>query len=123
MKIRQRYIASFSIIVVLLFVFGACQKHTLNEVLPVVQMTSVVKLGNDSVVVTGTVVTDNGGALGYEGFCYGTNPLPDITQNQKLFQTDSVHFSVHLYVNKDSTYYFRCFAANSFGYGVSGAMK
>ncbi len=100
-----------------------CKKHTLNEVLPVVKMTSVVPLGTDSVIVNGTVISDNGDVLAYEGFCYGTSPMPAITQNQKLLHSDSTNFSAHLYVNKDSTYYFRCFAANSFGYAISSPIK
>jgi len=102
---------------------SGCKKQTFNDALPTVQMTSVKPFGNDSVVVTGTIVTNSGLDIQYEGFCYGTDPEPPITERQVLFQNDSTTFSAHLYVNKDSTYYFRCFAANSYGYAVSSPLK
>ena len=123
MRTADKYYALIPGFILLLLMFVGCKKHTLNEVLPVVKMVSVQPLGKDSVIVKGTIVSDNGDVLAYEGFCYSTRLMPDITQKQKLLMQDSVNFSAHLYINKDSTYYFRCFAANSFGYAVSGALK
>lgn len=96
-----------------------CKKETLNDALPVVKMVSVQQLGTDSVIIKGTIITNDGNDVLYEGFCYGTDPVPPITENQVLLQSDSTNFSAHLYMKLDSIRYFRCFAANSFGYAVS----
>ncbi len=107
----------------LVFINWGCKKETLNDAIPVVNMVSVQQFGIDSVIVTGTITTNSGVDILYEGFCYGTDPVPPVIENQVLFQTDSTTFSAHLHVNKDSTYYFRCLAANSFGYAVSAPIK
>ena len=114
---------------ILLFLFlinSGCKKQTLNDVLPVVKMVSVKPLGLDSVVITGTITANSGLDILYEGFCYGNDPVPPILENQVLYNRDSTTFSAHIRVKNDSTsnnYYFRCIAANSFGYAVSAPMK
>ena len=116
----------FIVLSVLLFsvvMNSGCKKVTLNDALPVLKMVSVQPFGNDSVVVTGTITANSTVDIQYEGFCYGTDAVPAITENQVLYQTDSTTFSAHIYVNPANTYYFRCFAANSFGYAISVPLK
>ena len=108
-----------------LMMFGVwgCKKLTYDDAIPVVQMTSVTLISADSVAITGAVVSNNGDGIQYEGFCHGSDPNPSINEQQIIFETSSNSFTAHVFVQQDSTYYFRCFAANSFSYGLSAPMK
>ena len=119
----KKYNWQIGTLALLLFIIWGCKKETLNDAIPVVKMVSIKQLGLDSVIVTGTITSNYGVDILYEGFCYGTNPVPAVIENQVLRSTDSTTFYAHLYANHDSTYYFRCIAANSFGYAVSAPMK
>jgi hypothetical protein len=123
MKTKKHTLHIIGTFFFLLFISSGCKKETLSNAIPVLKMISVKPLGLDSVIVTGTITANYGVDILYEGFCYGTNPIPPVIENQVLYQTDSTTFSAHLYASHDSTYYFRCIAANSFGYSVSAPLK
>ncbi len=108
-----------------LFVLGilvSCNKKY-SETLPVVQFNSVVPFGNDSAILTGTVLSKGKDDIQYVGFSYSNQPTTDILPNQILLNGTNGTFSCSVFMHRDSTYYFRSFAANSFGYAVSPSIK
>jgi hypothetical protein len=112
-------------LILLVFFAGAlffgCKKY--NDALPTVQFTSVTPFGNDSAILKGTVVSKGGDDIQYVGFSYNSAPTASILPNQVLLNGTNGAFSCHVMLPQDSTYYFKCFAANSTGYGISSAVK
>lgn len=110
-------------IILLVLAGNGCKKENYNDALPVATISSLSKLGTDSISITGTITLNNGDGIVYEGFCYGSDLVPPITEHQILASSGSLTFTTHIYVKLDSTYYFRCFAANGYGYGLSAPLK
>ncbi|HTA83513.1 MAG TPA: hypothetical protein VK783_11280, partial [Bacteroidia bacterium] len=106
------------VLTVTLFVEG-CTKKTYEETLPQVNFVSVVPYGNDSAIITGNVSSAGASPIEYVGFAYSTTPSFDILSNQILGNGTLGQFSAQIKASQDSTYYFKCFAANSYGYKVS----
>lgn len=115
--------------ITLLFVLAAtallpgCTKKTYDDALPKVDFVSALAYGNDSVIVTGNVTSAGASPIEYVGFAYSTNPTFDILENQVIGNGTTGEFSTLVRGFQDSTYYFKCFAANSFGYVVSNTFK
>jgi hypothetical protein len=110
-------------ITIALIINDGCKKETYNDALPVVNLYRIAQIDTDSVSVTGTIATNNGDGIQYEGFSFGHDPVPPITERQIIASANSDTFTTHIYVKKDSTYYFRSFAANGYGYGLSAPAK
>ena len=122
-NIIKKFILSVIILLFIAYADSGCKKQALNDALPVLKMASVTMAGTDSVMITGTIVSPGGDPIQYEGFCYGVDPVPDIQENQQLSESGKTTFSITLAVKQDSTYFFRCFASNTFGYALSSPMK
>ena|ERR1035437_4692000 len=105
------------------FSFIGCKKHTFNDALPKVTIQSVVPYGFDSVIITGKITSVGIGKIDYVGFCYSSSPNPLIIQNQVLKNGTDGAFTAILLAYQDSTYYFKSFAANEFGYAASSVFK
>jgi|SRR6185437_4448139 len=100
---------------------NSCKKY--DDSLPTVEFVSAVPFGTDSVVLTGKVLTTGADDIQYVGFSYSSVPTNNFTDNQLLLVGTNGSFSYPTRMPQDSTYYIKCFAANSFGYAVSSATK
>lgn len=101
---------------------SACHKK-FESAIPQVKLISASPFDGDSVMLTGEVTDKGNSDVQYVGFCYSTQPNFDITQNQLLLNGTNGTFSGAVYAKLDSTYYFKCFAANDISYGVSSIFK
>lgn len=118
----MKKLVSITFICILLI---ACKKHTFDEALPKITLKSIAPYnGNDSVLLITAEVTSKGASdIEYTGFSFSTNPKVDITENQILFQQSSIGtYTATITIYKDSSYYFKAFAANSFGYTASNVL-
>jgi hypothetical protein len=122
-KIASHYKISFLLIMVAGMVTFGCKKLTFEDALPVVSMQSINMIGTDSVEITGKVDAIGASDIEYEGFCYGTDAMPEIRENQVFTESGTTIFMRHVLVKQDSTYYFRFFAANGTSYSLSTPMK
>lgn len=105
-----------------ILLFNGCTKKY-SDTLPQVQFISASPYGPDSVLLTGTVTNKGQDDIQYVGFSYYDKPTFDILQNQVLLNGTNGTFSYPVYAHQDTTYYFKCFAANTFGYAVSSTFK
>jgi hypothetical protein len=119
-KTLSRLFLFFSALV--LIVWG-CKKQNFNDALPVVAMQSVTMVNNDSAEIAGVVTDPGADPVQYEGFCYGGDSKPSIFENQVFAANNSKKFKIRVAVKQDSTYFFRCFAANGFSYSLSMPLK
>lgn len=89
-----------------------------------VKTLSVNQVGEDSVQVEG-IVTDNGNfGIEYRGFCMSTLPVPKMMDNQILLNGDIGKYKAeYLYLEPNTEYYFRSFAANEVGYVYGNIIK
>lgn len=103
----------------------ACKKDSFDlfgdpsaNALPKVEMVSVSILDDDeTVLMKGRVISEGKGETGYAGFCFGEMPVPDLLQNQVICGGEAGEFTAEILgLEADSTYYFRSFASNDFGY-------
>lgn len=99
----------------------SCKKY--DDSLPAVQMISANPYTADSIMLSGNVTSIGADGIQYCGFSWSTQPSFPITQNQILLQGTNGKFSFAMPAQQDSTYYIKCFAANSFGYAVSSVFK
>ncbi|HTB07856.1 MAG TPA: hypothetical protein VK806_12960 [Bacteroidia bacterium] len=109
-------------VILLLAMYWSCSKPY-NEALPVVQFVSASAVGNDSIILIGNVTSSGADAVQYVGFAYAEQPSFDILSNQVLLNGTTGMFSWKVKALPDSTYYIKCFAANSFGYAATGNFK
>jgi hypothetical protein len=109
----------FLLAAVQLWLLTGCEKKVYNDALPVVENYSVKMLGPDSVILSGHLINTGADPILYEGFCYGTHANPPITENQSFKQQADTFFNRHIAVYHDSEYYYRCFAANGYGYSLT----
>ena len=68
--------------------------------------------------VTGSIDAPGYGALSDVGFCCNTHSKPDMTDRQKISRnvSDTQFEAVYKNLHRDSVYYFRVWATNSYGY-------
>jgi len=75
---------------------------------------------NDITTVTGRVTFEGAEKVSICGFCYKSNETPDMTDNQILLDGTDGKFSASIPgLKKDSTYYFKAFVYNNYGYGIT----
>lgn len=86
---------------------------------PTVVTSPSVTVGSISASVSGSVSSDGGSPITALGFCYSTNPNPDIITGQVESVTIiTFNFSTFLApLNSGTTYYIRAYATNAVGTG------
>lgn len=83
---------------------------------PVISTDSIYLLSFDSVVVFSHIVSKGGSDIEIAGLCFDNQPNPSEISNQLLFNSSQNNFATIVTgLDEDSTYYFKTFAANSFG--------
>jgi hypothetical protein len=102
--------------------FSGCKKKY-DDALPKVSLNSIIAYGSDSVKLIGQVTNVGGATVEYTGFAFDLQPTFSLRQNQLLLGGTSGQFSVIMPAYHDSVYYFKCFAANKFGYSESSTMQ
>ncbi len=105
--------------------FSSCSKHTYDQTLPSVSFLSVAPYGlsGDSVLISGRVNSPGLSAVQFVGFAYSTQTSFSILNNQFLANVNASPFTAIVPVSPDSTYYFKAFASNSYGYSCSNLFK
>ena len=104
--------------------FFSCKKKKFDDALPIVTIESVTAWNTDSVLLTGNVTSTGAKALKCVGFAFGDKPSFSLLSNQVLFERKGTgQFQAVVRALRDSTYYFRSFAANGFGYSTSSSIK
>jgi hypothetical protein len=109
----------------LLLTFVSCVKPLKNieDYFPEIEL-SAKTLDDGSVLVEGKYIKQGAGSIDKQGFSYSYFENGEITENQVLLNGDDV-FS-HIYPAgffPDSTYYFKAFSDNNFGYVFSNTVK
>jgi len=112
----------YTLLFVLFFLCG-CTKKNYEDALPKVEFVSATQCGNDSAILVGNVIISGADAVQITGFAYASIPNFDITSNQLVLAGSTGQFSGKVLAYPDSTYYFKCFAANDYGYVVSNTFK
>ncbi len=123
---KKSLLNSVFLLVVLFFSmsFFSCKKKKFDDALPVVTIESVEVVSLDSVVLIGSISSQGADDIEYYGFSFSNDPSSNILANQVLFEGgNSTNFRAVVHALHDSTYYFKAFAANSFGYKVSNTIK
>jgi hypothetical protein len=109
------------ILLVPFILLSGCSKYekNVNDYYPKVTITSA-KLQNDgSVLVTGTVVSEGASKIMYRGFCADTISNPKMISNQIVINNSDSSFTAKFSsLYKSNRYYFRAWAANSYGYAI-----
>lgn len=114
-----------------LIIISSCKKALKNEDDYFVKLTTVsATVQTDGSVLVKAEIQSPGKAKGSSvenaGFCLSTNPQPKMLDRQLLTTTDGSSFSA-VYpastFSDDSTYYFRAFATNDYGYSYSNIIK
>ena len=114
-----------------LFTTNACKKPLKNEDDYFVKLSTVsATVQTDGSVLVQASIQSPGKAKGSSvqnpGFCLSTNPTPTMLERQLLTTTDGSTFSA-VYpastFSDDSTYYFRAFATNDYGYSYGNVIK
>jgi len=102
--------------------FFSCKKK-FDDALPKVTLQSVTLKGLDSVTLSVQITTKGASDIEYAGVSYNTSASASILSNQVLLQDGRMSFNINVHAFHDTTYYFKAFAANSFGYAVSNVVK
>lgn len=95
------------------------------EYYPQVKTTSVTVQTDGTVLVQGDVISEGEGEIGYVGFCCGTMSVPEMLSRQLISSNfDGTHFTaVYSGFSVDSTYYFRSWATNGYGYSYGDVLS
>ncbi len=110
----------FILILPVFMVFVGCSKNY-NDALPSCQFVTATPYGQDSLLLTGQVTNSGASPIEYAGFAYSNQPNFDITSNQQgAGELFGEQFFAVIPAFPDSTYYFKCYVANEYGYTVSG---
>jgi hypothetical protein len=112
------------VILILIVLLVACRKplKEVNDYFPKVKTLSAVVELDGSVTITGQIESvgeTKDAALEYAGFCFSTGSDPKMQENQLIAQVNGSSFSVNYpgtLFNVDSTYFFRSWAVNNYGY-------
>jgi hypothetical protein len=103
--------------------FMSCKKLTYDDAIPKVTIVSASFYSLDSVILHGKITTRGASAIEYTGFAFDTHPNLSLLKNQVLLKNGSTDFSAIVHAYHDTTYYFKAFAANSFGYSSSNVIQ
>src|SRR6185312_1475694 len=113
----------FLFIIAAIIMLNGCSKNY-EDSLPACTFLSAVPYGQDSILIVGQVTKQGASPIEYNGFAYSNQPNFDITSNQLgCALTQQGLFEAVIPANPDSTYYFKCYVANEYGYTVSGNYK
>lgn len=115
----------------MLFFVTACRKPLKNveDYFPEVTSVSAVLQDDGSVIVTGRIESPGkakGSFVDYAGFCMNTSNDPTMLMNQKLGKMDGTTFTAvyqQSFFDEDSTYYFRTWARNDYGYSYGKTVR
>jgi hypothetical protein len=100
---------------------GSCKKKY-DDALPAVTLVSVTMHSLDTVLITGRIASEGAAAVEYAGFSFSEKANASILTNQVLVPVAST-FTAYAHAYHDSTYYFKAFAANDYGYTISNVIK
>lgn len=109
------------ILLTTVIIINSCSKYEKNveDYYPKVTITSAILQKDGSVVVTGTVVSEGASKIMYRGFCADTIPDPKMVSNQLVINDiDSSFTATFKSLNQSNKYYFKAWAANSYGYAI-----
>ncbi len=123
MKSSYSFPRYFFAILAYALLFSTCKKVTYNDAIPKVSLTSVSYYSPDSVLLQGKITDGGASSIEYAGFSLNTSPSFSILKNQVLLQGPGQNFSAVVYAAHDSTYFFKAFASNSYGYAVSNTIQ
>ena len=101
----------------------SCQKalKDVNDYFPVVNTISATVQPDGTVLVEGEIESEGAAPVEYLGFCCGTLEQPELLDRQLIAETWDGQFFSATYTGfePDSTYYFRGWATNAYGYVYS----
>lgn len=101
----------------------SCQKalKDVNDYFPVVNTISATVQPDGTVLVKGEIESEGAAPVEYFGFCCGTLEQPELLDRQLIAETWDGQFFSATYTGfePDSTYYFRAWATNDYGYVYS----
>lgn len=106
----------------ILFTASSCHKALKDpkDYYPTIRMVSATLQMDGSVLVEGEIVSEGDAPLTYIGFCCGTMSKPEMLNRQLISSTMSGSHFTAVYAGTgfsvDSTYYFRAWACNGYGY-------
>ena len=95
-----------------LTIFLASCEETL---LPVVETISYEIVSMESVLLTGEVTNESGGAVTKRGFCWGTNSEPTVNDYSSENDYGPGTFTQEIHVTYDQKYFFRSYAIDANG--------
>lgn len=114
-----------SIIIFLLFFCYSCRKakEDYNDYLPKVKTLSATIQIDGSVTLTGELESEGDADVKYIGFCCGTKNPPEMTDRQIICSLQNSTFSAtYPQLSNDSSYHFRAWATNKYGYSYSNTL-
>lgn len=107
----------------LVIFFSSCNKQLDDplDYLPKIELVSAIEQPDGTVLVTGKVISEGEAPLEYVGFCMDTTDQPNMLYNQKF--ADENFSAVYSGFKANTTYYFRAWATNDFGYVYSNTIS
>ena len=116
------------IVIMILISFSACQKalKDVNDYFPKVTTLSAMVQPDGSVLVEAELDSEGAAAVEYLGFCCGTEAEPEMADRQIWAEyADGKFFAAYPpgSFHPDSTYYFRSWAANGWGYSYGNILS
>jgi|TARA_R110000737_G_scaffold122420_1_gene154352 hypothetical protein len=116
---------AYFLFIVLFLTFSSCKKALKNveDYFPEITMTAEIQ-DDGTVLVKGQFVKNGEGALENFGFSFSKDPDWYISENQILLSpTGDFSFVYDQPFDPNSTYYFRAFAINYYGYSMSNIVE
>lgn len=111
---------------ILLLLNTSCRKalKDVNDYFPKIILVSATVQADGSVLLTTDVESKGGSEIEYLGFCYSSiHSSPIMLDNQISLAAGSTFSTAIPGLSADSVYYFRAWAANSFGYSYSNVLS
>jgi hypothetical protein len=121
MKKTTTVLKATTVLCIVCTLFFSCKKK-FDDALPKVTLQSVTLKGLDSVTLT-VQISKGASDIEYTGVSFSNYASASILNNQVLLQDGRTSFNITIHAFHDSTYYFKAFAANSYGYSVSNIIK
>lgn len=116
----MKQIASLILLATVVILYS-CSKYEKNveDYYPKVTITSAILQKDGSVVVTGAVNSEGASKIMYRGFCADTISDPKMITNQIVINSSDSSFTARFSsLLKSNRYYFKAWAANSYGYTI-----
>lgn len=106
----------------LLLLYSSCRKakSDYNDYLPKLKTISATVQTDGSVLVKGELVSDGEAPVWYVGFCCSTKNPPEMTERQII--CSNTFSAIYPNLNADSSYHFRAWATNKYGYSYSNTI-